>query len=430
MILTKQKKYFFSSIGVFIWLIAAFFFMYEFFLRTFVGSLAEQIIDDLKLNVESFPFLGTAYYLAYGLMQIPVGLLIDKYGVKFVMLISAIMCAVATIVFSFSTSFFTAMVGRFLMGIGSSSAFVSLLVIAITWFSRKNFGLFAGLSQFMGTLGPILAGGPLVEFVLSQNISWRLALVEIGIIGFALALFILFFVKNKPRSGENNLIHLHFKETLKEKFLRLFKFRQPWFIAIYSSCNYMPLALMGAVWGTRYLQIRGLPQMSAADVISIAWIGYAIGCPLIGFLSDYFKRRKFFLFVSSSIGFIVSVIFLYASIKVQWVYYLCFFLLGIAASGQNIGFATIAEHVKPKTRAAILGLNNAVITLFISIMPPIVGYLIAVSGDGLKDYKVNDFVFGLSVIPLFYLVSVIFAIFFIRETYCKAQKENILLNPK
>ena len=94
---TEQKI---RLIGLFIWVIAALFFLYEFFLRTFVGSIAEQLISSLKLNIDQFTILGSAYYLAYGIMQIPVGVLVDKFGVKKIMVFATLTCALATFLFA------------------------------------------------------------------------------------------------------------------------------------------------------------------------------------------------------------------------------------------------------------------------------------------------------------------------------------------
>ena len=81
----QQEKSPISALGLLIWGLAAFFFLYEFFLRTFIGSVAHQVIHDLRLNAETFAILGSAYYIAYGVMQVPVGILVDKFGVKLIM---------------------------------------------------------------------------------------------------------------------------------------------------------------------------------------------------------------------------------------------------------------------------------------------------------------------------------------------------------
>ena len=182
-----------TLLGTWIWLIAAGFFLYEFFLRTFVGSLAHQIIPSLHLSIEEFTLVSSAYYIAYAIMQIPVGILADKFGVKAIMVFAAVLCAVATYLFSVSTGFYTAVASRFLMGLGSSFAFICLLVIASNWFPKRFFGLFSGLSQFIGTMGPALAGGPLIAFLVSSHTGWRPTLHYVAYGG----------IYNTPRNSHN-----------------------------------------------------------------------------------------------------------------------------------------------------------------------------------------------------------------------------------
>jgi len=423
---TDQKI---KAIGIFIWGIAAIFFLYEFFLRTFVGSIAHQLIDDLHLNIQEFTLIGSAYYLAYGLMQMPVGVLADKFGVKKIMIFATLACALATFLFAHSHSFIAAVLGRFFMGFGSSFAFVCLLVIASNWFPSRFFGFFAGASQFIGTMGPVLAGGPLISWLVGSHIDWRFALSSIGAFGIILAVLTLFFVKNKPRGTENTLLFLSKNESIYVRLKRLFKTKQAWAVAVYSASVYVPIAVIAAVWGTDYLQAVGLPQKSAAYMISIAWIAYAIGCPGFGFLSDLTKRRKPFLILCALMGLSSMSLILYGHFTSKAAYELLFFMLGLSATGQNIGFAAIAEHTSKDIKASALGLNNGLITLSGAILPIVIGYFISIASgtSNAQHLPVSSFVIGLSFLPAAYLVSLIVSVFLFKETYCKPQKGLIFL---
>ncbi len=417
-------------LGIVIWSIAALFFLYEFFLRTFVGSVAHQIIPDLGLNAETFSIIGSAYYVAYAFMQIPVGILADKFGVKINLLFATLICALATWYFANATDFITAFIGRIAMGFGSSFAFVNLLIITITWFPPKYFGFFAGLSQLVGTMGPLLAAGPLIALMKGLDETWRAALTQIAVFGLILAILVLFFVKNKPRDSSLNLIFLSSKEPLKVRMLKLIRNQQALFIALYSAAVYVPIALMGAIWGVDYLQACGLSQAYAANVISISWLGYAIGCPMLGAISDLTKRRKPILLLSALLGVFSTSIILYIHLSnMPWLYIILFFCLGLAAAGQNLGFATIAEHVDFSTRATALGLNNASITLFSAIIPPIASYFIYQAvGNNIAKATPADFAAGLSVMPFLYLLAGLIALTLIKETFCKAQLDTIKLS--
>lgn len=418
-----------TALGLIIWGLAAIFFLYEFFLRTFVGSVAHQVIPDLKLNAETFAFIGSAYYVAYGVMQVPVGILADKFGVKIIMFFATLVCVISTFLFANATGFETAFFSRLLMGFGSAFAFVCLLVIAVTWFPKKYFGFFAGVSQFIGTMGPLLAGGPLIALMAKTHSDWRTTLSNIGYFGLVLAFLILFIVRNKPRGEKQTLIFLTTEEPLKHRLARLARNKQAWSVACYSATTYVSMSLLGAIWGTEYLQIRGLSQGIAASIISLAWLGYAVGCPILGVFSDIAKRRKPTLILCSVLGFFVTTAITYIPLSnSRWAYAILFFCLGFAASGQNVGFAAIAEHSDPNTRATALGLNNGTITLFAAIIPPLASYFIYLStGVDHENLTPENFTLAFTIMPVLFIVSLVISIFCIRETYCKPQKESIIL---
>jgi MFS family permease len=420
-----------SPLGFIIWLTAALFFLYEFFLRTFVGSLAHQLIPNLHLSLEQFAFIGSAYYFTYGIMQIPVGILVDKFGVKRILMFATLVCAGAAYWFAHANGFVDALLARVLMGFGSSFAFISLLSISMEWFPRKYFGFFAGSSQFVGTMGPLLAGGPLVAAMAASGGSWRLPLTYVSIIGVGLTVLVFLIVKNKTRGKGDNFVRLERPRPFINSLKQMVKSKQVWFIAIYSGTSYGAIALLGAIWGTEYLQTRGLSQDAAAYCVSTAWIGYALGCPLMGFISDLTKRRKPGLIFCAALGIVITLLITFSSISFAWLYALLFFLLGIAASGQNIGFAAIIEHVPTNTRAAALGVNNAAVISFDTFMPPIIGYLIALSAGhihgNVDQLRPENFSVAFLIMPILYTLGLLIALFLIKETYCKPQKESIIL---
>ena len=423
---THQKV---TMLGLFIWSIAAIFFLYEFFLRTFVGSIADQLISDLHLSIEQFTLIGSAYYFAYAAMQIPVGILADKFGVKRIMVFATLTCVLATFLFAHANTFKMALLGRFLMGFGSAFAFICLLVIAVNWFPKRFFAFFAGASQFIGTMGPVLAGGPLISWLVDSHINWRWALSSIGAFGIVLAVLSFLFVKSKPREDQQRLLFLPKNEPIITRLKRLFRTRQAWVVAIYSAGVYVAISVMSAIWGPNYLQAVGLSQESAAYMISIAWIGYAIGCPAFGFLSDLSRRRKPFLVLCAMLGLVSMSLIIYGHFSTKGMYELLFFGLGLGATGQNVGFAAIAEHTNPNTKASALGLNNGAMVLSAAILPLVISYLITLSSGSTnaQHLPVHAFVVGLSLLPIAYLIALFVSLFLFKETYCKPQKGLIIL---
>lgn len=419
-------------VGIFIWAIAAFFFLYEFFLRTFLGSLEPQIIKSLHLNAETFSLIGSVYYLTYGLMQIPVGIIVDRVGVKLTMVFAASICGVSALIFAVADSFAMGLLGRLLMGFGSSFAFICLLVIAREWFPKKNFGLFAGLSQFVGTLGPILAGGPLIVFLKKEGMDWQELITSLGFVGFIIAGFSLVFVRGRRSEVSEDMRLLVPKMNLKMQLGMLFRNRQAWLVAVYSALIYTAIATLGAIWGTRVLIAKGLTQELAADAVSVLWIGYAVGCPMTGFVSDKLGRRKFMLIALAALALIATTVLRVVHEGSFLLFAVTFFFIGFAGGAQNIGFATIVEKVTDRLCATSMGLNNGLMLLFDTVNPVIFGFLVTITlaNKDSDDFTAQNFDWALAYIPFLCLIALLISIFSIRETYCKPQHDVILVDPK
>ncbi len=422
----REQSHRIGALGIFIWSIAAVFYLYEFFLRTFVGSIAPQLIHDLSLTVSEFTIIGAAYYIAYGTMQLPVGLLVDRFGVKKALAYSSALCVLSIVVFSQASNFMPAIWGRILMGIGSSFAFVCLLLIVSNWFPKRLFGLLSGVSILIGTMGPALAGGPLISLLNDAHISWRSALYLIAGFGVIITVFIACFVNCKPKSQE--VTTKKSSEPLLVQLKQLFHNKQGWFIAVYSATNYVALGAMAAVWGTEYLDTLGFSQSTSAYMISTAWVAYAVACPGFGFLSDLMQRRKPFLVFCSLLGLVSMTLMLYGHFQSAWAYEVLFAMLGIAASGSTLGFAVAVDINKPELRASSLGFNNAVVMLTSAIMPILIGVLVSWS-DGSSDaghMPIHAMTVGLSLLPVMYVISLSVSLFFYRD---QNKKPGFVLKP-
>ncbi len=418
-----------TFLGLSIWMLLVIFFLYEFFLRTFLGTIAHQIMTDLQLTPEAFSIMGSAYYLIYGLMQIPVGIIADRFGIRLVATIAIVICAIATVVFAKTNNFTIAFICRILTGFGSSFAFICMLMIIIEWFPRNYFALITGCSQFIGTLGPMLAGGPLMNFIINSHNNWRHIFTVIGYFGLVLAASVALFVKKRPTTCPQKAIVLNPKQNLSTQMKQLFLNRQAWAIALFTATLYAPIVIFGAVWGTEYLHLKGLSQTHAAQVISCLWLGFAIGCPLHGFISDYSQRRKPLLVLSSVAGAVlISIIVCSAHLSFQQDIVL-FFMLGIIIANHNNGFATIAENVTQSSRATAIGLNNGLISLFSASIPIIVALIIShvMHNSQQSTMTYAHITSGLMILPGLHLLAAGIALFGIKETYCKPTKDIIYL---
>ena len=188
--------------GFLVWGICALFFLYDFFLRTVIGTYQHPIMKDFDLKSFQFSLLSTTlFFVIYGVMQIPVGLIVDNIGLKKSLIIGSICCTISSIGFAYSNSYTMAIAYRMMMGFGSSFGFICLLISVHDWMPHRYSAVFIGLSQFIGTLGPMFAAGPLNNISESTDVSWRLIFLCLGVIGVLLAILIFFFVENNQQKA-------------------------------------------------------------------------------------------------------------------------------------------------------------------------------------------------------------------------------------
>ena len=383
--------------------------------------MASSIIDSMGITYEQFAFIGSSYYITYALMQPIVGLIVDKFGVRLFLTIASGLCAVGVIGFAFSDGFWGAFISRMIIGYGSSFAYVSLLMLALNWFPTKHFGFVCGLSQFLGAIGPLLAGAP-VAYLLKSVDSWRSLFLWSGYIGIILTICIGIFIRNKPKKTNHNIFFLITPGPFFSRMRSLLSLGQIWWIMLYSSMMYVSLPLLGAYWGTTYMETRGFTRPTAALIISMIWVGLSIGCPLWGRISDLTRRRKPFLMLCGLIGAVSSFCIIFINISNLYLLLALFILVGIASAGQSLAFPTIAENVKQSLRATTIGLNNAGMMLAAAVFPPIITTIIQNSANKnslLQAHFTKGFIF----IPIVYAIGALIALFFIRGTFCREQNE-------
>lgn len=416
----------FTLKGTAIWFICAIFFLYEFLLRTVIGTFQHPIMYDLELTSFQFSILSsTVYLLIYALMQIPVGLVVDRIGLKKSLLIGGGICAISSVGFALSYGYSTAIFFRFLTGLGSSFGFICLLVSVYEWLPTRHIALLIGVSQFIGTIGPMVAAGPLETVSGTGGIDWRTIFIILGIIGLIIVGFIAAFVENNhSKTGQYTI--LKHPEPIIETLKRLFSKPQAWYIALFSSLVYFSIEYLSENEGKIFLTAKGFSTTYASYMITLSWFGYAIGCPLMGWLSDFFSRRKPYLMITAiSCSLSISVIVYSTS---EYLITAAFFFLGIGASGQSLAFATIAEQFRKKDLAAALSLNNGLMVLFASLNAPFLGGIIDFTRTG-QVMQLSDYTTAFSVLVAIVCTSLILPLFFIRETYCKSKADFTIIKP-
>ncbi|MCC5792818.1 MAG: MFS transporter [Legionellaceae bacterium] len=410
-----------------VWLVCALFFMYEFLLRTVLGTFQAPIMLDLELSPVRFALLSsTSYQLAYSCMQIPVGIITGRFGLKRTLLAAVIFCTIANLGFAFTHAFASAAIFRILMGIGSAFGFVCLLIAVYDWLPRKYAAFFIGLSQFIGTLGPMIAAGPLNMLSEAHIVDWRTLFISLAAAGAVIAALIFGIVDNN-RHNQGKFIILNRATSIRDSLMRLIREPQVWYIGLFSSSIYFSIEYFSENEGVLFLQAKGFSAGYASYMISLAWLGYAISCPLIGFISDKIQKRKPMMIFCAlcALSALSGIIFLpsYPSLTT-----LSFILLGVGTSGQSLGFAIMAEQCKENYLAVGLAFNNSMIMIFAAVSAPLIGFMLA-QIEAQHPLQLADLQHTFTVLLPMTAVSLFIAMVLISETFCKMVRTNTRLNP-
>ena len=193
------------GLGILIVTLAAVFYCYEYLLRVAPSVMNAELMQHYQINDFQLGSLTAYYYYIYAPMQLPVGLLVDRYGPKRLMIGACLSCAVGAYLFVCSDILLIAKLGRFLVGLGSAFAFVGVLKLATMYLPKNHFAVVSGTTMALGQLGAMM-GDVLLTVMISYD-GWQQASIHAAMFGLLLtfALAVTFRFSNKFVSEEHGI---------------------------------------------------------------------------------------------------------------------------------------------------------------------------------------------------------------------------------
>lgn len=403
-----------------VWGLAAAFYFSDYLARVAPGVMHRSLQMDFGINEAGFGILTASFYFPYILMQIPVGLTVDRLSIRAILTVMSLVTALGCCVFGLADGLMMASVGRMLIGFSAAFAFVSSLRLATSWFPPAMLGLLAGLTQAIGMLGAAAGEAP-VSFLVA-NVGWRHSMLIIAFLFIALAGLLYQFVQDKPGSKRSEI---RFEQAISiiTSLRIVLSHRQTWLNALYAGFLFGPTAVIGEAIGPAYLQYgRGLSAHAAAFATGLIFIGWGISGPISGWLSDRMGRRKPLMIFSALCGIVLTSLFVfYPGIDKTSAYFI-FFLFGLTNTGVAIAYAVSTEIHESNVVGTSIAFTNMISIFVGALMQPLVGRLVdLVSGPrayNVETLLLSDFQAGLRILPLCSLVALILA-FTVKETYCR-----------
>ena len=166
------------------WLFPVLFFAYQFILRLWPGLMMHQIMEQFSIDASHFGMLAAFYYYGYAGMQIPVAMLLDRFGARVILFAFSTICGVSTLMFIYTESFWLAVVSRFFIGAGSAVGFLGVSKVVSQWFPKDQYARMISLSFTVGLMGAVYGGKPvnmLIEAYSWQQVALTLAVASMVI---------------------------------------------------------------------------------------------------------------------------------------------------------------------------------------------------------------------------------------------------------
>lgn len=265
--------------------------------RLSTGVLTEQLMAAFRTTGAELGTLHAMFFLVYAVMQIPTGILVDRIGPRRTAAGGTAIMNVGALWFTLASSFHAALGARFLIGLGGSVIFVSMLRFAASWYTPAEFPTVNGLCFAVGGLGGILATAP---FAVAVDIAgWERTMQALAVGGLLTAIVIAGVVRDTPTRAGYDPIHPDAREgprlsmgEVRRGLGRVLVDPWVWVVClILFAAGGINLTVFG-LWGIPYVvQVYDTSVLFASVFTMIGGVGAVLGPPVIGWIASHTGRR-------------------------------------------------------------------------------------------------------------------------------------------
>ena len=415
--------------GLFVWSFGAVLYLLGFFHRVAPAVITGELMHDFQISAAALGNLSAFYFYSYAAMQIPTGILADRWGPRRLLTLGALVAAMGAVMFALAPGIALASAGRLLIGGSVAVAFVGLLKLAASWFAPHRFALITGLALFFGIVGAVFAGTPLR--ILVDQYGWRIVVLFSAAATIVVGVGTWFFVRDYPHEkGFRNFSITPSASALQPGagiiagVFHVFAYRNTALLFV------IPGGLVGCVltfsglWGVPYLTtLHGISTASAATLTSALLVAWAVGGLFFGWFSDRLGNRKTLYLVgcgTSVAGWVVIVLVKDVALTLLVPVLL---ITGFSSGCMIISFAFVKESVPTHLSGTASGVINMGLMTGPMVLQPAVGWVLdrMWTGDmvaGLRVYSVTAYRSGFSLMLAWIAISFILLLF-TRETGCR-----------
>jgi MFS family permease len=416
-----------ATLAWFVWGLGALLYLIGFYQRVAPAVLTNELMSTFAIGAAGLGNLSAVYFYSYVAMQIPTGIIADRWGPRRLLTAGCAVAAAGMLLFAAAPDVFWANAGRLLIGASVAVAFVSMLKLASHWFTPQQFTLAGGMALFMGIVGAVFAGVPLRLLV--EAFGWRAVMGASGALTALLCLATWLWVRDDPqergyRSHARRATHHAGHPSILRGLSEVWSHRNIKLLFFTPGGVVGSLLAFAGLWGVPFLTTHyGMSRTQAALVMSVLMVAWAIGGPVLGTLSERIGRRKP-LYVGTLAVLLAgwSVVLLVPQLDYALLLALLV-VIGFCSGNIIIGFAYAKESAPLRLAGTSSGVANMGVMMGPMILQPLVGWMLdrnwhGALAAGVRVYDLAAYRSGFALM-LGWLALSFVLILLTRETGCR-----------
>jgi MFS family permease len=350
------------------WLLVAIYYFYQYALRSAPSVMMPQLTQAFGVDALGVSAIVGMFYYAYSPFSLVAGAALDRFGARRIVPIGAALVGVGALLFGIGNAA-AANVGRFLQGAGGVFALVGAVYLITKNFPASMAASFIGATQMFGMAGGS-AGQFLVGPLIKRGLPWEHFWLYAGALGLAISVCLFLFLPSEaPKSQESSGGLGSVFASLKAVFLN----PQSILCGFISGLLFIPTTIFGMTWGVRFLQeARGREYDAAVTLAATVPLGWMLGCPLLGFISDAIGRRKPVILAGSAVLLLIFAWVLFGDPAILRGH-LVGIIMGIASGAAMVPYTVIKEANPPQLGGSATGVINFINFTFSALLGPVFG---------------------------------------------------------
>ncbi len=367
--------------------------------RTINAVIYTELMNDLQLTAEGLGLLTSLYFLAFAAAQIPLGLLLDRYGPRIVQGMMLLVAALGALLFAYSSTLRGLFIGRALIGLGVSGSLMSLLKACRIWLPKERLALATSAALAIGGLGAMMAASPF--HLLLEYLSWRTLFKLLGVATLIVSGMILFFVRLPYQRVEMTF------GVLMQSVGALYRSKQFWRLALYSLFPHAVYLATLALWMGPWLQdVAGFSSGAMANGLLIGAMAMVGGSLTFGALTDRLQRHQVPPLLICGVGIIGFLsIQLLMVLNIGFPPMLSLLLFSFFGASSAMNYAIIAQSVPQALSGRVTTSYNLLVFLLSFLLQWLVGAIIGL-WDGEGGYPIPAYQWAFTLLLLLQIPGV------------------------